>query len=154
MAGAPLTPGLAEARLRRMMEADTFPELGHDDVADLLELAKVADADGLAPGDEGWAPSWHLSRAAAEGWRRKAAKAAGRVDVNADGAGLKRSQLHTHCLAMARLYAAQGGLVALPLTGLAGRMRTSDYPVANGPDTDADVWPGGAAGGPSMGYPR
>ena len=95
----------ARARLEDMLQSSAEPTLSTGEVDALLAEAKRADADGLAPGDEGWTPSWDLNAAAAEGWRRKAGKVAGRFDVTLDGDALRRSQIFGACLTMAERYA-------------------------------------------------
>ena len=56
---------------------------------------------GLAP----WPGAWNLRLAAAEGWRRKAGKAAGNYKFTTSGDTLNREQIFRHCLDMARRYA-------------------------------------------------
>lgn len=51
-----------------------------------------------------WAPTFDLSAAAAQGWRMKAGKAAGRFDFAEDGQQFSRSQVVAHCTAMAERY--------------------------------------------------
>ena len=51
-----------------------------------------------------WAPTWDMDAAAAEGWRTKAARAAGRFDFGEDGQQFSRSQVAAHCTAMAERY--------------------------------------------------
>lgn len=145
-AGVPLTPGLAEARLRRMVDAEVDPVLEAAEVLELLELCAVPDAEDRAPSDADWTPTYFLARGAAEGWLRKAGRLAMRVDAGADGGTLRRSQAHKAALAMARRYRAQGGITALPLAGLEGAS-AEDRAVVNLPEHDpggAGEWPGGA----------
>ena len=127
----PLDPGVAETRLRAMTQASLDPTLDGDELLMCLELSRRPDADGRAPSDPEWAPTWHLAAGAAEGWRLKAGKVAHRVDAAADGGSVRRSQLHAHCLAMARRYAASGGIVAAPLTGRGELSRAAMTPVVN-----------------------
>ena len=51
-----------------------------------------------------WSPTWNLEAAAADGWRTKAAKAAGRFDFGEDGQQFSRSQVVAHCTAMAKRF--------------------------------------------------
>lgn len=149
--GVELTPEIAEARLRAMVAAADAPALTDPEVTDLLELAKRRDTDGNVPTDAAWNPTWHLASAAAEGWRRKAGKLAGRPDVRADDASVSWGKVREHCLAMARVYGAQGGLVSLPLKGLDGAQGDGFLPFsAPEPDQPGGAWgewPGGASGG-------
>lgn len=99
-----MTEEQALARLQRMVAYDSDPVLTAEEVEDLLALSAVADADGLAPTDTGWTPTWDLHRGAAEGWRWKAAKAASRFQFSADGASFNRQQVIEHCERMSAQY--------------------------------------------------
>lgn len=94
----------ALARLKRMVDADSEPVLGSDDLEDCLDLSRVTDANGLAPADAGWTPTYDLNRGAAEAWRRKAGKIAMRFDFETDGQRFARSQAMAHCERMAEQY--------------------------------------------------
>lgn len=69
--------------------------------------------DGTVTWQEGgapnWLPSYDLNRAAAEGWRWKAAKASDRFNFSNDNANFQGSQVHTHCLKMADVYQNKAG---------------------------------------------
>jgi hypothetical protein len=52
-----------------------------------------------------WMPSYDLNRAAAEGWRWKAAKASARFSFGEGGTSYSREQVTQACLAMAKEYA-------------------------------------------------
>lgn len=62
--------------------------------------------DGVVWTDAGtaWAPTWDLNAAAAEGWRIKAGRAAGRFNFTTDGQTFARSQVIAHCRAQERSY--------------------------------------------------
>ena len=94
----------AQARLKRMTDATSDPVLTTDDLADCLAMSKLVDANGLAPSDPSWTPTWDLNRGAAEGWRRKAGKLAMQFDFDADGQSFRRSQAVAHCERMAEQY--------------------------------------------------
>ena len=51
-----------------------------------------------------WQPTWHLASAASEGWRWKAALAAGRFKFATDGQSFDRQQVAANCLTMAKAY--------------------------------------------------
>lgn len=51
-----------------------------------------------------WAPTWDLNAAAAEGWRWKAAKVAGRHDFATDGQTFAAGDLQAHCLEQAAVF--------------------------------------------------
>jgi len=94
----------ALVRLKRMTDADSEPMLTAEDLADCLIMSKLVDADGLAPSDASWTPTWDLNRGAAEGWRRKAAKLAMRFDFSSDGQSFSRSQAIAQCERMIEQY--------------------------------------------------
>lgn len=52
-----------------------------------------------------WRPTWALDAAAADCWRRKAAKAAGAFSFTADGHTFQRQQVAANCLRMAAVHA-------------------------------------------------
>lgn len=60
-------------------------------------------------GAPNWNPTYDLERAAAEGWRWKAGKAASRYNFASDNAQFDRGQVYTHCEAMANIYAKKAG---------------------------------------------
>jgi len=99
-----MTEAEALARLKRMTDADSEPALTEGDLADCLAMSKLVDADGLAPSDPSWTPTWDLNRGAAEGWRRKAGKLATRFNFSTDGQTFYRSQTVEHCERMAEQY--------------------------------------------------
>lgn len=76
-----------------------------------IEGGTVTDGDIVwrEDGSDTWVPTWDLNTAAAEGWRRKAAKVAGAFDFSTDGQSFSRSRMHAHCLEMARMYATSVG---------------------------------------------
>jgi hypothetical protein len=103
-----MNEAVALTRLRAMTAYDQAPTLSDEDLTALLDLAKLADSAGLAPSEADWVPTYDLNRAAAEGWRWKAAQLAGsHFDFSADGATYNRQQLYTNCLEMARRYSAK-----------------------------------------------
>ena len=99
-----MTEAEALARLGRMTDSATDPALTAADLADCLAMSKLVDSDGLAPTDDDWTPTFDLNRGAAEGWRRKAGKAAGRFDFQTDGQRFDRSQIVAHCQSQADYY--------------------------------------------------
>ena len=87
----------ARALLSVRVAANTEPALDAVAIEALLAGARRADSAGFAPSDAAWTPTWDLNAAAAEGWRWKAARAVGNVDVTAEGLSLSRSQLVAQC---------------------------------------------------------
>lgn len=64
---------------------------------------------GAAP----WLGTWALNEAAAEGWRWKAGKAAGRYSFGSDVNNFQRRQIHEMCLQMAEQYSKGGSTVCV-----------------------------------------
>lgn len=91
--------------LSNMVAADEEPTLTELQLDRLVEIARRVDGQGLAPSDATWTPTWDLNAAAAEGWRRKAGKAAGQFSFTADGQTFHRAEMYRHCLSMAEHYA-------------------------------------------------
>lgn len=71
----------------------------------------VADGSTLVWQDIGslWIPTWDLYKAAAEGWRWKAAQLINKFDFASDNQKFDRSQRHAHCLMMAAEYKKKTG---------------------------------------------
>lgn len=95
---------IARARLANMVAANEEPTLDAVQINDLLALASVPDANGVAAADPGWTPTYDLNCAAAEGWRWKAAKAASSYAFTLDGDSTERSFLMIRCEHMADRY--------------------------------------------------
>lgn len=96
--------GTAQDRLESMVAKDDVPTLSDLQIYELLNLARRPDSDGLLPSDENWTGTYDLNAAAAEGWRWKAAKVAGKFGFSSDGQTFNREQIHKACLAMAATY--------------------------------------------------
>jgi hypothetical protein len=94
----------AQTRLKAMTASSAAPALSDTEIAALLSLASLADSGGLAPADASWIPTYDFNRAAAEGWRWKAAKAAAGYGFTADGATYQREQIMDHCNKMIAQY--------------------------------------------------
>ena len=123
-----MTESDAIDELSYMVAADSEPTLDVGEILSLLNLARRRDIYGLAFGDDGWTPTWDLNAAAAEGWRRKAGKVAGSYSFASDGQSFSRSDMHAHCLEMAKMYrkGAIGsmtiGTVYTPTTDIVGNV--------------------------------
>jgi hypothetical protein len=103
------------AKIGRMVESATEPTLTEDDLDDLMDAAARPDADGLDRSDADWTPTWDLNAAAAEGWARKASKAAANFNFAEDGQRFDRAQIYAHCAAQQKVYADKA-MGSLPLT--------------------------------------
>lgn len=99
-----MTEQEARAALEAMVAHDQEPALTSAEVDRLLAGARRADAAGLGPHEDGWTPTYDLNSAAAQGWRIKAGKVAGRYAISTDGQTMSRNQVIEHCLAMAAEY--------------------------------------------------
>lgn len=110
----------AQARLQRMTDYSTAPALTADDIADCLEMSALVDSSGLAPTDASWTPTYDLNRGAAEGWRRKASRAAVLFDFATDGQSFDRSQIAAACERMAKEYTKKI-VGSVPITGTLAR---------------------------------
>lgn len=87
------TAAEAKAMIALKTAAATAPVLPDADLDKLVAQAAL-------PNGAGWDVNW----AAAEGWRWKAAKAAGGFTFTADGVQVDKSMLMDHCVAMIALY--------------------------------------------------
>lgn len=67
-----------------------------------------------------WGGYYDLNRAAAEGWRIKAARASKRKNVSAFGQTNQRTTTYEHCMEMARVYTDKIA-DSIPLSGVARR---------------------------------
>jgi hypothetical protein len=99
--------GNHRAQLARMVAAEAAPVLSDDELDDLLAMHRRIDAAHIAPSQDGWTPTYDLAAAAAEGWRRKAGKAAAMFNFAEDGQQFQRSQVYAQCVSMADRYSRQ-----------------------------------------------
>ena len=90
-------------KLKQLTAWDIEPTLTEDDLTELLHTASLEDANGLAPLNEEWTPTYDLNAAASQGWLLKAAKAASMTDEPT--AGIVTSKIFDNCRSMARIYA-------------------------------------------------
>lgn len=83
----------AKALLALKCSATTAPQLSDTDLDQLVLIAKRPSG------------VYAINRAAVEGWRWKAARAAGGFSFSADGTAVDKTMLMEHCLAMAKAFA-------------------------------------------------
>jgi hypothetical protein len=105
-------------QLRRMTAEPTLENYDDDTLAGLIETQPLDDADGNAPTDADWTPTYDLNRTAALIWDEKAAKEADSYDFSQGSAGnatYKRSQLFTQARSMARHYRRQAPIKSTEL---------------------------------------
>lgn len=115
-----MTAAEAEARLKIMLAWGDDPVLLQAEITDLLTMSRVVDEDGFPPSSASWGGAWDLRYGAAEGWRWKAGKCAGRFDFSSDVSDFSRSQIQKQCLELADRYAKgwQGTLIVTAAGGL------------------------------------
>jgi hypothetical protein len=77
------------------------PQLSADELAQCLIDAAVPDNNGNFINDDAWLPGYDFHRAAASGWRLKAAKVAADYSVTIEGRDLNRGQMIDNFLKMA-----------------------------------------------------
>lgn len=94
--------------LARLTDSDVEPALAEEDIDDLIGVAARADEDGLYRGETGWVETWDVNAAAAEGWLRKAGRAASNFNFAEDSQRFDRAQIYQHCMAQHTLYANKG----------------------------------------------
>lgn len=92
-------------KLKQLTAWDSEPVLTEDDLDELLYAASLEDANGLAPINEEWTPTYDLNAAAVAGWLIKAGRAAATVD--SPESGPVTSKIFDNCRAMARIYSAK-----------------------------------------------
>lgn len=95
----------AETRLKAMTAADIEPLLSQDEIDALLTQFSLVDADGYAPSDTEWTPTYNFRAAAAEGWRWKMGRVAHLVSSDLDGDRMSSNQVFEHCERMVAKYA-------------------------------------------------
>lgn len=100
-----MTESEASDRIARMTDATTEPVLDSTDLADLVDHAARIDTSDLYRDDADWTPTWDLNAGAAEGWARKASRAASNFNFSEDGQRFDRAQIYAHCAAQAKHYA-------------------------------------------------
>lgn len=95
-----MTESDAREELERDTDASSEPILDANDINQFL-----ASWVAVAPSSSGASDGvWHLNRAKAAGWRRKAGRYATRTDFKADGREFKASQSPAFCLKMAGVF--------------------------------------------------
>lgn len=142
----------AYQRLSADTQADLEPTLNGPELDSLLVAAAIPDTDGHPPSDPAWTPTYHpllLNAAAADGWRRKASKAAALPEqVTADDATVRHGRgMAAHCLQMAAMFSARAGGGTGTLTSIDLSKRDSaavDLVPVNAREPEGPDW--GAAG--------
>jgi hypothetical protein len=90
--------------LRKMAAADAEPVIDASELESILAAYAKSDRLGNSPQSAEWIPTYDLRAAAAEAWRRKAARAAELVSSDLDGDRLSANQVFEHCERMAKMY--------------------------------------------------
>lgn len=89
-------------KLKQLTAWDVAPELAEDELEECLAGVALEDANGFAPINEEWTPTYDLNAAAAQAWLIKAARAVTMVDEPT--AGVVTSKVFDNCRAMARTF--------------------------------------------------
>ncbi|MBP7376359.1 MAG: hypothetical protein KA956_07765 [Pyrinomonadaceae bacterium] len=95
-------------KLKLLTAWDVEPALTEVELSDTLAAFALEDANGLAPVNEEWTPTYDLNAAAAQAWLIKSARAAATVDEPT--AGVVTSKVFDNCRIMARMYAGKRGM--------------------------------------------
>jgi hypothetical protein len=110
-------PESALDRLKRLTAWDKDPALSIDDLNAILEAYQVPDANGVAPGEDGWVPTYRMNAAIAEAWETKAGRAAEYVSTDMNDDRLSSNQIFDHCEKMALKYRRKGNTSVSTATG-------------------------------------
>lgn len=102
---APEPVDAVKAEVALFCAADAFPELTDAHLSAVVAKAARPDAYGRGIRDPQWVPTYNVTYAIWQGWKLKAALAAGAYDFQTDKTVLSRSQVRTACLEMAREWA-------------------------------------------------
>ncbi|MBK6750895.1 MAG: hypothetical protein IPG67_13055 [Acidobacteria bacterium] len=95
-------------KLKLLTAWDVEPALTEVELGDTLAAFALEEANGLAPVNEEWTPTYDLNAAAAQAWLIKSARAAATVDEPT--AGVVTSKVFDNCRIMARMYAGKRGM--------------------------------------------
>ena len=112
-----LTVKQQRARLARMVSADTNPVLENDDLDLLLAMHATVDSAGLLPSDVNWTPTYHMMKAAYEGWLWKAGRVADLSSVRTGDMTFEDGMIFEHCTNMAERYRRRI-VGSIPITGI------------------------------------
>ncbi len=106
---SPLTTNEMTAldKLKALTAWETEPVLTETEVEDILENAAVTDAEGNAPSNDDWTPTYDINRAAAEAWLIKAARASASTEIDPPESGIVTSQIFENCIKMSREFKAK-----------------------------------------------
>lgn len=99
-----MTSSEVTAYITLHLQPNIDPVISSDELALIVDQAKRADSNGLAPSDPDWVETYDLAAAVATGWEIKAAKAAGGYAFTDNGQTLHREQIYTQCLAQAKIW--------------------------------------------------
>ena len=106
---APIVESLLVNYIRMHLQPSVDPVLTDAEFNALVDLAAIADPDGLSPTDDDWTPTYDVTAAISQGWEVKAAKVAGAYAFIDAGLSLHRDQVHQMCLKQAALWRSRAG---------------------------------------------
>lgn len=125
-------------RVRRLVSEPTQTPYNDDIIRETIALHPLVDRNDREPFytcpttiSLEWVPTWDLYAAAADIWTEKAAAVACKVDFDADGVDVKRSDLHTHYLAQARFCASRRLATSIALVAQERADKNKTYIVGN-----------------------
>lgn len=95
------------ARVRLMTNEPTDSTYSDAAIEERILEHPLPDSAGVAPGGEGWVPTYDLNVLAAEIWNEKAAALASKFSFSADGASFNLNQAYDNAMKMAAYYADQ-----------------------------------------------
>lgn len=100
-----MTRDEAKTYLAMLVQSGVDPCIEDPELDVLLAQNACADAEGRAPSDQGWLPTYDFNAAAMDGWLLKSAKASQLHNVTmAGGRTFAASQIFQNCQAMAEMY--------------------------------------------------
>lgn len=99
----------AVARVTLLGATASRPALTAEEVGQVVDRHRIADADGRYPDAEGWVETYDVNAATAECFRIKAGRVAGDFNFSADDASFSKGDVLAHLLEMEAKYAAMAG---------------------------------------------
>lgn len=95
------------ARVRLMINEPTDSTYSDAAIEERILEHPLPDSAGVAPGGEGWVPTYDLNVLAANIWTEKASALASRFSFSADGASFNLNQAYDNAIKMATYYSQQ-----------------------------------------------
>lgn len=96
--------------VRSRLQPEVDPVITDQELLDLLPLGQAEDENGVAPGGDGYVPTWSTVgcyRVVAAGWEMKYGRAVGRYSFTTDGQTFNRQQTLDQIKHMRDMYKAK-----------------------------------------------